>query len=145
MRVFIDTSSLAKRYVEEEGSDALKEFVSESISRVVISVLAFPEFASAVSRKIEGGEISPSDGSTAMEEFETDWDYVFEKIILSEEISFNAAKSCLEHRLRGADAIQLVSALSSEVEVFVCSDKALLQVALKCGLKTFNPEENGIP
>jgi hypothetical protein len=141
VRVFFDTSSLAKRYVVEEGSAALEKFILKNVSRIVVSVLAFPEFASAISRKLEGGEISPEDVSIAIEEFETDWNYVFEKSFVSEEIAFSAAELCLEHHLRGADAIHLASALSSGAEVFICSDKVLLQVALKCGLEVFNPEE----
>jgi uncharacterized protein len=50
LNIFIDSSALAKRYVQEPGSDRLEEILS-SASTLGVSVLCISEIVSALCRR----------------------------------------------------------------------------------------------
>lgn len=140
MRVFLDTSALAKRYVQESGSEELEEFFASIQAEVYVSTLAFIEFSSALGRKLHNKEISKLNGSDAFKELEKDWHEVFVKIPLENTLAESAAVIALEYLLKGSDAVHLASAQVIEAELFVASDNKLTRVAKKMGMGTYNPE-----
>ena len=50
MRVFLDSSSFAKRFVEEPGSEQVEEICAEA-TELGLSVLCVPETVSALNRR----------------------------------------------------------------------------------------------
>lgn len=60
MRVFFDTSSFAKRFVEEVGSDKTEQ-ITESASEIGLSIICFPEMISALNRKLRANFISQAE------------------------------------------------------------------------------------
>jgi predicted nucleic acid-binding protein len=140
MRVFLDTSALAKRYVAEPGSEELEQVVSSLVSEVFISTLALVEFGSALGRKWKKRKIGRIQASQAMGEFEKDWQAVFIKIPVSEALAESAASLALTLGLKGADAVHLASAQAAGIDLFVASDRPLSEAAQKIGLKTYDPE-----
>ena len=50
LNVFLDSSALAKRYIEEKGSDRVEAILS-SASVLAISVICVPEIVSALCRR----------------------------------------------------------------------------------------------
>ena len=140
MRIFLDTSALAKRYVQEPGSGELSELLTSITSEIFISTLAFVEFASAMGRKLRNKEIAKARVGEAIKELEEDWYKVFAKIPLEDILAEKAAAIALEHSLKGADAVHLASAQAIGVELFVASDNKLILVAKKMGINSYNPE-----
>jgi predicted nucleic acid-binding protein len=140
LRIFIDTSALAKRYVQELGSEELEELFSSFETEVFTSTLAFVEFASAMGRKLQNREIAEADVSEAIRELEDDWYEVFVKIPLEDILAEKAAAIALEHSLTGADAVHLAAAKVTDAELFVASDNKLIAVAKKIGINSYNPE-----
>jgi len=140
LRIFLDTSALAKRYVQEPGSGELSGLLTSITSEIFISTLAFVEFASAMGRKLRNKEIAKAKVGEAIKELEEDWYEVFAKIPLEDILAEKAATIALEHSLKGADAVHLASAQVAGAELFVASDNRLIRVAKKMGINSYNPE-----
>lgn len=139
MKAFIDTSSLAKRYVQEPGSEELEEFFRSVVEEAYISTLAIVEFSAAIGRKIRNKDITENASANAMQEFEKDWQGLFTKVPLSEELAELAASLAIQYPLKGSDAVHLSSAVASDVELFITSDVNLLKAAKKIGIQSYNP------
>jgi predicted nucleic acid-binding protein len=139
MKIFLDTSALAKRYIEEPGSDELEHLLFSKMEVVSVSTLAFPEFAAAIGRKIRNKEIPRKWAARALEEFTKDWNGLFERIPFSENLAEEAASLAVAYPLKGADAVHLISAFSSGADLFVTSDEALIKAAEKISLPVYDP------
>jgi predicted nucleic acid-binding protein len=154
---FLDTSALVKIYSEEEGSRRVRAMIRgiETVpasNRVIVSVLAHPEAASALGQIMAGpeaarrgfgsydrralphalarqlGDGSPLDLTPADPHMGT------------------AARLVWKHRLRGADAVHLATALAFREELpettefyFVSSDVLLNRAAAAEGLAVIDP------
>jgi predicted nucleic acid-binding protein len=140
LRIFIDTSALAKRYVQEPGSKELEELLTSITSEIFISTLAFVEFASAMGRKLRNKDIAEAKVGEAIKELEEDWYEVFAKIPLEDMLAETAATIALDYSLKGADAVHLASAQATGAELFVASDNKLIRMAKKMGIRSYNPE-----
>lgn len=139
MKVFLDTSTLAKRYVQELGSEELEDLFFSVVKEVFVSTLALAEFAAAIGRKLRNKDMLEKSASKAMREFEKDWGGLFKKIPLTEDLAMSAASLAIQYPLKGADAIHLASAIAVGADLFVVSDNMLVSVAEKIGIKTYNP------
>jgi predicted nucleic acid-binding protein len=139
VRAFIDTSSLAKRYVQEPGSEELEEFIRSVVEDIFISTLAIVEFSAAIGRKIRNKDIMENEGANAMQEFEEDWQGWFTKVPITEELAEFASSLAIQHPLKGSDAVHLGSAATSGADLFVTSDVNLLKTAKKIGMQSYNP------
>jgi predicted nucleic acid-binding protein len=135
----VDTSALAKRYVQEPGSGQFEKLFVTRVTEVVVSTLVLPEFGAALARKVRDREIGARSAASALSEFEKDWQGIFLKIPLTAAIAESAAKLVLEHPLRGSDAVHLATAMASKAELFVASDGQLLKASKKEGMQTYNP------
>jgi len=51
VRVFFDTSSFVKRFVEEVGSEQAAE-ITQTASQIGLSIICFPEIISVLNRKL---------------------------------------------------------------------------------------------
>jgi predicted nucleic acid-binding protein len=60
LNVFFDSSALAKRYVEEKGSDQVQAILS-SASALAVSVICIPEIISALCRRRRERKVSPEE------------------------------------------------------------------------------------
>ncbi|MCK4495832.1 MAG: type II toxin-antitoxin system VapC family toxin [Candidatus Aminicenantes bacterium] len=139
MKILLDTSTLAKRYVQELGSEELEDLFFSVVKEVFVSTLALAEFAAAIGRKLRNKEMLEKSASKAMRELEKDWNGLFKKIPLTEDLAMSAASLAIQYPLKGADAIHLASAIAVGADLFVVSDNMLVSVAEKIGIKTYNP------
>jgi len=140
LRIFLDTSALAKRYVEEPGSEELEELLASIATEVFVSTLAFVELASAMGRKLRNKEIEKAKAGEVIRELEEDWFELFVKIPLEDTLAEKAAAIALEYFLKGADSVHLASAQETGAELFVASDNKLIRMAQKIGINSYNPE-----
>jgi predicted nucleic acid-binding protein len=141
LRVFLDTSALAKRYVQELGSEELEHLFFNRATEVIVSTLSMPELSSAIGRKVKDREILEEPAIQALREFENDWENLFVKIPLTEKIALSASKLTIQYNLKGADAVHLETAIIVDSELFVASDQQLISVAEKVGLNFYDPTE----
>jgi hypothetical protein len=145
VNIFLDTSSLAKRYIQEPGSEELEGLFRSVVDNVYISTLAIAELSAAIGRKIRNKDIQEEAGAGAMQEFEKDRQSWFTKVPLTEDLAEFAASLAIQHPLKGSDAVHLSSAAASTVDLFVASDTRLLKTAKKIGITTYNPETGFYP
>jgi len=141
LKIFLDTSALAKRYIQEPGSEELEDLFFTAATDVFVSTLVFPEFAAALGRKIRYQEIAAEVAANAMKEFEQDWYNLFIKIDLTDTIASSASSLALKYPLKGADAVHLATAISAKTALFVVSDKQLLKVSGELDLKAYDPSK----
>ena len=107
MTLYLDTSSLVKLYVEEIGSDAVRDLVAESVV-VSTSMVAYPETRAALTRLRRNGDLSPATFSAAKRSFERQWPAFF-TLDVTEPVSREAGELAERYALRGFDALHLAS------------------------------------
>ncbi len=134
MRVFFDTSALAKRYVEEPGSEQVSRLCREA-KGFAISVLCIPEMISTLRRLLREHRLTRREYAALRESFLADAaDAEFREV--TPEVVSTAVQLLEENPLRTLDALHLASALIAGPDAFVSADRAQLAAARRCGLRT---------
>ena len=127
-RLFLDTSSLVKLYINELDSEIIIHSFRQYPKRI-LSELAKIEFKSAIYKKYRYKLISLEKALEIIWSFENDY-ILFEWITINQTI-ISLASALLDkygsYNLRTLDAIQLASAIAvkSPETKFLCSDKVL--------------------
>ena len=132
MKVYFDTSSFVKRFVDEVGSKQVDDVIQKA-SEIGLSIICFPELMSALNRKLRSElitkEIYLDLKSEIMEDIK-DADI----INLTPEV-INKTTELLENNfLRSLDAMHLACALEWKAELFVSSDERQVAAAINSGL-----------
>lgn len=133
MKVFLDTSAFAKRYVVEQGLDEVMALCQQADS-LVVSVICLPELVSTLSRLLREKKITKADyrklkGAAMADLADIDICQITPGILAS-------VVSLLESNpLRAMDAIHVGCALAVEPDIFVSADHRQLAAARKAGLK----------
>jgi predicted nucleic acid-binding protein len=127
VNLYLDASALVKRYVQEEGTDALVRAMS-GVREWSMCRIGFVETARAVAR---GGRRSDLAG------VERDWIH-FDVIELDEALAGSAARLSIATGLRTLDALHLAAALSLDGDdvTFATWDARLHRAAREHGLRT---------
>jgi len=107
--IYLDTSALIKRYVQEPGSEALGA-IWRSFTTFGSSVVIHVEIAAALSKARRMGWLNSSDSERAWEAFLKDWGNLT-LVNVSTPVVTQASALSWEYGLRGYDAIHLASAL----------------------------------
>lgn len=132
MRVFLDTSALSKRYVEEEGSARVRDLCT-SADALAVSVLVVPELISTLCRLVREGRLSSEDYRSLKSAVQADLSDA-DLCDLSQD-AFDHAIRCLEsHPLRALDALHVGSALIYQPDLFVSADRRQVEAADREGL-----------
>jgi len=105
MTVYLDTSSLVKLFVEEAGSDDVRNLVARA-TVVATSIVAYPETRAALARLRRDGHLTPSKFATAKRHFEAQWPAVLALEITSA-VAREAGEFAERYALRGFDALHL--------------------------------------
>jgi predicted nucleic acid-binding protein len=108
--LYLDTSSLIKLYVLEEGSAEVRDLVARA-SVVATSVIAYPETRSALARLRREGSLAKPDHERVKREIEADWLGML-SLPLLDAVWRRAGDLAERHGLRGFDSIHLASYLS---------------------------------
>jgi uncharacterized protein len=151
MKLYFDTSAIAKLFFDEIGSAAVIQLVQSENCEIWISHLAHMELHSALQRRAREQRYSE-------EEYNTVSSHISEQLAIwntaplttetmSEAIELMKAHG-KSHYLRTLDALQLATfklmAENDESPLlqwqFVCCDKALVKVAQLLGFATIFPE-----
>ena len=133
MRVFLDTSAFAKRYVAEQESDKVMALCQKA-DNLVVSVICLPELISTLSRLVREKKLAKADyrklkGGAMADLADVDICQIAPEVMVS-------AVSLLEsHPLRAMDALHVACALAVEPDMFVSADHRQLSAARKAGLK----------
>ena len=133
MKVFLDTSAFAKRYVAEHGSDKVMALCLKADS-LVVSVICLLELISTLSRLVREKKLAKADyrklkGAAMADLADVDICHLTPDVLVS-------VVSLLESNpLRAMDALHVACALTVEPDIFVSADHRQLSAARKSGLK----------
>ena len=141
MKVYFDTSAIAKYFHNEEGSEQVIKLIDDTSSTIWISELATIEFLSAFHRKFRMGEISEhalQEVITAFESKAATWNVEPFSILQTEEASHIIAEYGKITGIRTLDALHLAAfnLLRQDDWTFVAADKQLNNVAVTIGVNT---------
>jgi hypothetical protein len=132
LSLYLDASALVKRYVDEDGSDAVLDAMSGGDTWSMCRI-GFVETMRAVARAGEPGDVK---------RVERDWMVGCDVVELDQDLAEHAAQIALASGLRALDALHLAAALSLSVEclTFATWDVRLHRAARERGLRTLPAE-----
>jgi predicted nucleic acid-binding protein len=130
--IYLDTSALIKRFVNEKGSPLVQSLVGER-GPVATAKIAYAEIFAGFARKLREGHLPRNLHALACRQFERDWQSYL-RVELQDDILFLARDLVQRHPLRGFDSVHLASALSlknalGEEITFAAADGRLLRAA----------------
>lgn len=134
MKAFLDSSSFAKRFVEEEGSDRVEALCARA-AELGLSVICVPEVLSALNRRTREHDLTAVQYREAKRRLLED---VNDAVIVNLTPSvIGSALHILEASpVRAMDALHVACALEWGADVFASSDDRQLKAAKKAGLQT---------
>ncbi len=134
MKTFLDSSALAKRYVEEPGSEAVDE-ICAGATELAVSVLCIPEIISALNRRVRERALTRNGYAQAKRCLADDVRDA-EVVNLTPPV-ISACTAVLEaSRVRALDALHVACALEWGAELFVSADNRQVHAARRTGLRT---------
>ncbi len=134
MVIFVDTSSLFKKYVKEAGSDDFEQ-VLKGASKIAISPTTWIEANNIIERRLREKRVTAEDAEWLRAEIKRDFVYIV-SVVWNENLAEKAIEFLRQYPLKSLDAIQLASGVLSEAEMFVTSDRQLYTAAKKLFRKT---------
>lgn len=133
MKVLFDSSSFAKRYIEEKGSEKVEEICKQTTS-LGVSVILVPEIISGLARYRKESILSSQNYNLARNKLLQDVKDA-QIINLTPKVIARSITILENNSLRAMDALHIACALEWEAEHFVSSDKRQIEAARKTGLK----------
>jgi predicted nucleic acid-binding protein len=132
VKTFFDSSSFAKRYVEEKGSQQVDN-ICQKATELSLSVICVPEIISALNRRIREKILSRREYATIKQHLSDD---VRDAVIinLTSEVLATATQLLETSQLRAMNALHIACAIEWGAEIFVSSDKRQIIAAQKVGL-----------
>jgi predicted nucleic acid-binding protein len=107
---YLDTSSLVKLYVEEDGSDEVRQLVGDA-GAVATSAVAYAEARAAFARLKRERHLTPAEHRRVRAALDSDWpQYVV--VHVSDALCLRAGELAERRALRGFDAVHLASYLA---------------------------------
>ncbi len=134
MRVFLDSSALAKRYIDEAGSQSVDDICQEA-TELCLSVICIPELISALNRRVREKSLSQKNYKAIKKALSEDVQDIT-IINLTPEVISKTTRLLEDNALRAMDALHVACALEWGAELFVSSDKQQIIAAGKSGLIT---------
>jgi predicted nucleic acid-binding protein len=141
--LYLDTSALIKRYVNETGSPDVRRWLQSADDKATV-LITRTEMSAAINRLLRMKFLSQEDYASALDEFRTDWRN-YHRLPITEPLVARADTLACEHNLRGYDAVHLAAALTwqdlLDLPVTVVTyDKELTEAARASGMEVL-PEK----
>jgi predicted nucleic acid-binding protein len=137
MITYVDTSTLLKLIIDEDGSDRAAAIwtAADAVASVNLIVV---EARAAIAAATRAWRLSKSQHRTVVAELDVLLGDLH-LIPVSDELVTAAADLAEEEGLRGYDAVHLAAALAIEATVLTSADSALCDAAAHQGLHVANP------
>lgn len=133
MKMLMDSSALAKRYVLEKGSEKANVLLQEA-SELALSILVIPEIISALNRRVREKTIEPNEYQGIKMQFLKDADDTT-LLQLTTQVIKKSVRLLENNKLRALDSMHIACALKWEAELFVTADKKQFKAAQNEGLQ----------
>jgi predicted nucleic acid-binding protein len=133
LNVFLDSSALAKRYVQERGSDRVEEILS-SASSLGVSVICVSEVVSALCRRHREGKLSQQQYLKAKQALFEDIEDA-SIVNVTDDVLARAVELLERWPVRSSDSLHVASAAEWSAELFVSADEKQCAAARAYGLQ----------
>ncbi|MFZ1984149.1 MAG: type II toxin-antitoxin system VapC family toxin [Desulfatitalea sp.] len=134
MKLAVDSSALAKRYVQEFGSEKLDSLL-QNASELALCIILVPEIVSGLNRRMREGALAATEYRTARKQLLDD---VRDATILqiTPSVISGSVKLLESNILRAMDALHVACALEWRADLFVTADRRQSMAAINAGLRT---------
>ena len=134
MKLFLDSSAFAKRFVEEPGSQEVEILCSQA-AELGLSVICVPEIISALNRRLREKCLSQGDYAQAKQSLAQD---VRDTVVvnLAPEIIRSSIEVLETTPVRTMDALHIACAMAWGADLFASADHRQIAAAKTAGLKT---------
>ena len=132
MMMVVDSSSFAKRYILESGSDKLDDLLRH-VSALGFCIILVPEIISGLNRRLREHALTEKDYLAVKRQLLDDVRDVSVLQVTPAVIS-HSVKLLESNVLRAMDALHIACALEWKADVFVTSDRKQLDAATRAGL-----------
>jgi predicted nucleic acid-binding protein len=138
--LYLDTSALVKKYVEESRSVEVRECISQH-AMVATATIARVETAATFARSVRRGSLTEVSARAGHQQFVREWK-TYMRIRVTESLIARADEIAWAFRLRGYDAVHLAAALEwhnrmGESITLATFDQDLWRAAAEAGLDRF--------
>ncbi len=133
MKIFLDTSEFAKRYVDELGSAHVLQLCDQATS-LVVSVICLPELISTLSRLVREKRLSKRDYQRLKQQVLGELADV-DVCQVTPEILALVVELLELYPLRAMDAFHIAGAKAVDADIFVSADHRQIIAAKGAGLK----------
>ena len=134
MKLFLDSSAFAKRFVEERGSQQVEDLCSQA-TELCLSVICVPEIISALARRLREKSLTRQEYALAKQRLSQD---VRDAVIinLTPEVIHTSAVVLETNPVRTMDALHIACAVEWHADLFASSDHQQIAAARRIGLRT---------
>ena len=137
MRIYLDTSALAKAYLTEVASDNVRSMIAQS-SRTYISSLNITEMRCMLARRVRSGHFAADVETRLWAAFQTDISNEVFDLYPVQPTAYIEAAALIDRinptPLRTLDALHLCIAEHLEPDLFITTDRQLAKAAITIGL-----------
>jgi uncharacterized protein len=137
MAIYVDTSALAKRYIDEVDAARFDEFIAAESDALFVSPLTVTEFNSALMRRLRMQELDEAYVESARQAFAADITAQLWTWTPFPPAAFGEASLLIQDRELGLatlDALHLASARLLDCTSFATADRRLARAAASRGL-----------
>ncbi len=134
MKLFLDSSAFAKRFVEEPGSEDVEVLCSQA-AELCLSVICVPEIISALNRRLREKSLTRRGYAQAKQRLAQD---VRDTVIinLTPDVVHTSIEILEATPVRTMDALHIACAVAWGAELFASADHRQIAAAQTAGLRT---------
>lgn len=134
MKLFLDSSAFAKRFIDEPGSQQVEDLCSQA-TELCLSVICIPEIISALNRRLREKNLTRQEYTQAKQRLSQDVrDVVI--INLTPEVIHTSIVVLETNPVRTMDALHIACAIEGHADWFASSDHQQITAARSSGLRT---------
>ena len=134
MKLVVDSSAFAKRYVQEDGSEVIDLFLQRA-SELALCIILVPEIISGLNRRLREQILSANDYRKVKRQLLEDLRDATVLQVTPAVIS-HSVKLLENNILRAMDAFHVACALEWQADLFVTADRRQMKAAKNAGLLT---------
>ncbi len=134
MKLAVDSSAFAKRYVKEIGSDQLYQILQDA-TELALCIILVPEITSGLNRRKREGSLSQENYNLAKKQLLND---VRDATILqiTPSVVLQSIKLLEANALMAMDALHIACALEWQADLFITSDKKQFKAAVNTSISS---------
>ena len=132
MKLLVDSSAFAKRYVQEHGSEEIEAFLQRA-SELALCIVLLPEIISGLNRRLRERILSPNDYRKIKSQLLEDVGDAT-VIQITPAVVSHSVKLLEKNVLRAMDSFHVACALEWRADLFVTADKRQLTAARNAGV-----------